>query len=164
MSLFWAPWISALKMAAIRSRILHTPPQNAATPVMQPSGGTFTSGQSVSIGDSTAGATNYYTIDGSVPTTASQVDAGSFLLPQLGCGRPGHGHCPRIFGQCCRHGRFQIPDSGRNLSYYRHRNGHSHGLQQDAAAESDSVDSDRQLITEQKKPGEDFLPAVSSFS
>ena len=83
-----------------------------------------------------------------------------FLLPQFGCDRPGHGHGPRIFRQCCRHGRFPIPDSGRNLSHHGHRNAHSHGLQQDAAAESDSVDSDRQLITEQRKPGEDLLLTV----
>lgn len=48
-------------------------PQSAATPVIQPSGGTFTSGQSVSIGDATSGSTIYYTLDGSVPSASSPV-------------------------------------------------------------------------------------------
>ena len=43
----------------------------AATPAFSPAGGTYTSAQSVTISDSTAGATIYYTTDGSTPTTAS---------------------------------------------------------------------------------------------
>jgi hypothetical protein len=42
-----------------------------ATPTFSPAGGTYTSKQSVSISDSTSGATIYYTTDGSTPTTSS---------------------------------------------------------------------------------------------
>ena len=42
-----------------------------ATPTFSPAGGTYTAVQSVSIGDTTSGATIYYTLDGSTPTTAS---------------------------------------------------------------------------------------------
>jgi hypothetical protein len=44
-----------------------------ATPTFSPGGGTYTSAQSVSISDSTSGATIYYTTNGSTPTTSSSV-------------------------------------------------------------------------------------------
>jgi alpha-tubulin suppressor-like RCC1 family protein len=45
----------------------------AATPVLSPAGGPYTSSQSVSITTATAGATIYYTTDGTTPTTSSPV-------------------------------------------------------------------------------------------
>jgi hypothetical protein len=50
-----------------------TAPPMAATPVFSPAGGSYTSAQSVTITDATAGATIYYTTDGTTPTTASTV-------------------------------------------------------------------------------------------
>ena len=43
----------------------------AATPTFSPSGGIYTSAQSVTISDSTNGAMIYYTADGTTPTTSS---------------------------------------------------------------------------------------------
>jgi chitodextrinase len=45
----------------------------AAAPTFSPLPGSYTSTQSVTISDSTSGATIYYTTDGTVPTTASNV-------------------------------------------------------------------------------------------
>ena len=47
-----------------------------ATPTISPTAGTYTSAQSVMISDSTAGATIYYTTNGTTPTTSSSVYAG----------------------------------------------------------------------------------------
>jgi RHS repeat-associated protein len=52
------------------------PVPTAATPVLSPAGGAYTSIQSVTISDSTAGASIYYTTNGSTPTTASTVYSG----------------------------------------------------------------------------------------
>lgn len=45
--------------------------QMVSSPVFSPTAGIFTTDQTVSISDSTAGATIYYTTDGTVPTTSS---------------------------------------------------------------------------------------------
>jgi glucosylceramidase len=47
--------------------------QTAATPAFSPAPGTFTAVQSVSLTDTTAGATIYYTTNGTTPTTGSSV-------------------------------------------------------------------------------------------
>ena len=50
------------------------------TPTFSPAAGTYTGTQSVSIACSTSGATIYYTLDGSTPTTASSVYSGPLSL------------------------------------------------------------------------------------
>jgi hypothetical protein len=47
------------------------PPPAAATPRFSVAAGTYTSAQSVTLSDATAGATIYYTVNGSTPTTSS---------------------------------------------------------------------------------------------
>jgi chitobiase/beta-hexosaminidase-like protein len=53
-----------------------------ATPVLSPGGGTYVASVTVTINDTTAGATIYCTTDGSQPTTASIRYAGPFALTQ----------------------------------------------------------------------------------
>jgi glucosylceramidase len=48
-----------------------SPQQQAATPTFSPTAGTYTSAQTVSLSDTTTGASIYYTTNGSTPTTAS---------------------------------------------------------------------------------------------
>jgi hypothetical protein len=52
----------------------------AATPVITPGTGTYTTAQTVSIADSTAGSTIYYTLDGSAPTTSSTKYTNGFTV------------------------------------------------------------------------------------
>jgi hypothetical protein len=59
------------------------PPQNAATPVIAPASGTFTAPQSVTLTDSTPGATIHYTTDGSAPTASSSAYQAAIPLQSL---------------------------------------------------------------------------------
>jgi hypothetical protein len=52
----------------------------AAAPTFSPAAGTFTSGQSVTIGDTTAGAVIYYTTNGAVPTSSSTKYTGAISV------------------------------------------------------------------------------------
>jgi hypothetical protein len=57
-----------------------TIPPIVATPAFSPAGGTFATAQSVTITDSTKGATIYYTTDGSSPTNSSTVYQKAFAV------------------------------------------------------------------------------------
>jgi hypothetical protein len=52
----------------------------AATPGFSPAAGTYTSTQTVTISDSTSGATIYYTTNGTTPTTGSSVYSGAITV------------------------------------------------------------------------------------
>jgi hypothetical protein len=69
-------------MGRIRKVILVSQP--AATPTLTPAAGTYASGQRVTISDTTAGATIYYTLDGTTPTTASTTYTGPITLTSSG--------------------------------------------------------------------------------
>jgi hypothetical protein len=66
--------------ATASSVITITSQSAAATPVITPATGTYSSAQNVTITDSTSGATVYYTLDGSQPTTSSTKYTGSFSV------------------------------------------------------------------------------------
>jgi hypothetical protein len=51
-----------------------------ATPVFSPKGGTYASARSVTLSDAVAGATIYYTTDGTTPTTDSPVYSGAIAV------------------------------------------------------------------------------------
>src|SRR5580704_3122511 len=52
----------------------------AATPAFSPAGGTYTSVQTVTISDSTPGATIYYTTDGTTPSAGSNLYSGPIAV------------------------------------------------------------------------------------
>ena len=60
--------------------VLSSASASAATPTFSPAAGTYTSTQSVTISDSTPGATIYYTTNGTTPTTSSSVYSGPIAV------------------------------------------------------------------------------------
>src|ERR1700674_5501300 len=56
------------------------PPSVAATPTFSPAGGTYATAQTVTISDTTSGATIYYTTNATTPTTASTVYSGPITV------------------------------------------------------------------------------------
>jgi chitinase len=54
--------------------------QTVATPVINPSGGTYTTDQTITITCQTAGSTIHYTLDGSEPTTSSAIYNGAISI------------------------------------------------------------------------------------
>ncbi len=59
---------------------VYQPSQTVATPTFSPGSGTYTSAQSVTIGEVTPGATIYYTTNGTTPTTSSSVYSGPITV------------------------------------------------------------------------------------
>ena len=59
---------------------INLPPQTAAPPTFSVPAGTYTSAQTVTVADSTAGSIIYYTTNGTTPTTSSAVYSGAITV------------------------------------------------------------------------------------
>ena len=71
--------VSGYSNSAVATAIYTISPVVAA-PTFSPVGGTYTSSQTVTISDSTAGAIIYYTTNGTAPTTSSTVYSGPIMV------------------------------------------------------------------------------------
>jgi hypothetical protein len=71
---------SAVTSAVYTINSAGSPPPTAATPTFSPVEGTYTSAQSVTISDTTSGATIYYTTNGSSPTSSSTRYSGAITV------------------------------------------------------------------------------------
>lgn len=72
-----------LRVALATDVVLHqTPMDQVATPTFSPAGGTYTEAQNVTISTTTEGATIYYTLDGTTPTTSSSVYSAAITISE----------------------------------------------------------------------------------
>ena len=68
------PTVSATSGALVHTAnisLIVSPPPGVSTPSLSPAGGTYSTAQVVTVTDTTAGATMYYTTDGTVPSSSS---------------------------------------------------------------------------------------------
>jgi sugar lactone lactonase YvrE len=70
----------ATSAVATAAYIINLPPAVTATPAFSPAAGSYTSAQSVTLSDTTSGATIYYTTDGTTPAPGSPVYSGPIAV------------------------------------------------------------------------------------